>query len=198
MFGWLPLRGSSSSKMDGDSPFQIPSTVSKESTSVVTARTFSLDGFIKIHPEEGQPREGDLRRILQLWAWAYSGPNLLEGMVKGVLACFFQGIIEFTDTDGIKKVGCQVSEDITFKFASPGLIPSKHLTYSHLHRYSHRGKKYILQIELTFSPCPFNAMTLYDLYEKAEAHKEAFPSLEDALTNLRAQYRGSKADLYLC
>lgn len=142
-------------------------------------QSFLVRMKILVVPEQGGMGPSDITALFLDWSARYSGPHLLEKLVKSVVLVVIPNLHHRRDAS-IDKYGCSFNGPISFCFSSESGIPTKFLEYDYKERLKNNGFPTYLSIQATFQPIMGSGPTIEDLFKESKGHnyyKERLPEL---------------------
>ncbi|WPV62774.1 MAG: matrix protein [Wufeng bat tupavirus 2] len=187
---WFSSNDSQSSGEMPRSPhFKAPSDMTDTQSKNGTIRKgFYVTGQINVTCEARKLTDAQLKQILFDWATSYSGPFLLEGMVKCIVLIGFANFHQVDWMDG-GKYGATVDLDTTFGFSKSDLIPQKYLHYNVSLRKRLGGDSYMLSIHLEFSPGIDSSKPIEGVYKSNKGPGHYGKGLKSILGDIFQRFR---------
>ncbi|AJR28406.1 matrix [Klamath virus] len=151
---WSSSDTDSSSEMPRPSSPTIPSELLEVQIRKAidnSKKAFRVSGKIILTSESKTLTPRDVTLILHDWSQTYSGPFLLEGILKGIILLAGSELHMTPWVDG-GKYGRTLNYECMFPFRSADVIPQKYLSYKHEGRRRAGGLSCYMTIEAEFQP----------------------------------------------
>ncbi|AAX47599.1 matrix protein [Tupaia virus] len=123
-----------------------------------------------IQLEKKDPTKSDVSELIAGWVKRYSGPHLLERLIKALIILTVPKLSR-ENIDNHVKLGGLFEGQVTFHFSSRDLIPTKYLSYATSIRTTVKGIYSYLSIEAELNPSSHQGTSVAKLLRASDVAK---------------------------